>query len=229
MKKDPKELESAEAPELQTCTSISSPNSTNEKCFAKDEATIHFEVEKPAMPAPAKQLTLDTSTPAPGPTKDSFPKFQRGQSTELMLPPVATEKSFWPVVVLVFAVAAGGYYRYQKQLGANRGPASLIMEPAPDTILNAPMPAPERYTIPKSSEQSAVPEDAAVYVLKSDGDDFQVLVNGKDMPVIGGKISLPLNEKFDLRFVRRGHQEIQLMTGLTKAERKEVVLRFQKK
>jgi hypothetical protein len=249
-------------PELQTASGVNNPN---EKKFAQNEPTVHFELEKPRI-GPGAEANTGTSTPeisiptattvkvqAPAPnakpTKlriqaDPPPSIasatRRGpvarvlNATPLQDPPRG--QPFWPFALLL--LAAGGYYYYHSHPGKGptsatvRDPASIAMSPQPDTILNKDMPVKDS---PKDIKALMTPvitnygqDDMGTFVLKSDNDNFRVLVNGKDMPVISGKISLPVHKKFELRFVRHGYKEIKMMANVTKPETREIVLKFEK-
>lgn len=228
---DKASVEAAIEPELQTCASIDAPTSYNEKEFATKEKTIHLQLDT-GNPAPKKTESapalsapeIEAPVTLAGPTG-----FHRTLAAGA-LPPAPERKPFWPVGLMALAMGAGLYF-YHKHTAvpaAERAPASLTVIPAPEPLTD-----PGVHKSPVSSFMVPVkPEVAeestmAIFVLKSDSDNFSVLVNGKDMPVISGKISLPLNQEFDIRFVRRGHKEIKLLTQTQKAGTQELWLKFE--
>ncbi|MGE3263438.1 MAG: hypothetical protein AB7K68_16795 [Bacteriovoracia bacterium] len=223
---DKASVEAAVEPELQTCVSIDAPTSYNEKEFATKEKTIHLQLDTGSL-APKKSESAPVLA-APEIEAPVTPAFNR--TLAAAMPPTPERKPFWPVGLMALAVGAGLYFYHKRTAvpAAERAPASLTIIPAPEPLTD-----PGVHKSPVSSFMVPVkPEVAeestmAIFVLKSDSDNFSVLVNGKDMPVISGKISLPLNQEFDLRFVRRGHKEIKVLTQTQKPGMQELWLKFE--
>ncbi|MGZ3694658.1 MAG: hypothetical protein ACXWQO_10785 [Bdellovibrionota bacterium] len=213
--------------------------------------------ETAAEPEPARKAASasgnakkKTSAPLTMPEIESAPPPKLGSGktdnwaksaghSAAVIPPMERKPFFSPTIILIALVAAGYFYHIRSQKEApvvqTRAPASIVMEKPTDNIVKALSEEMQETTGSALATTNAVsvkmdkPDDElATFILKSDSDDFMVLVDGKDMPVISGKIALPLNKKFDIRFVRRGFKEIQMTTEFKKAEVKELKLKFER-
>jgi hypothetical protein len=196
-----------------------------------------------ATAAPAMSADLDFESPPPATsshsTAGSKPALQhKSVPTPAVGIPATQRTPFFSPTVIMIAMAAAGFYFYQRN---NHQPAPATVPTATPTLGSAaetPAPPPIQLNseplvsplinLNKPVVLSAIEDESAVYVLKSDSDDFMVLVNGKDMPVISGKITLPLNRALDISFVRRGYKDIKMQVNLKKPETKDVVLKFEK-
>lgn len=246
---DPSDKETTLVPELEEATE----GGHNEKRFATSEKTVHLQFESPLPATDMPQAPAPVATPAVdrgldpqmvSPARSTkMEEFSRAVRHMPLAPPME-RKPFWPVA-LVFGIALGGFQYYKTITkepvpapanvvaasagSGDRSPASIVMAPAPDGVLKTNMAEPSASSLNVPPPQvEMVDESALTYVLKADSDDFNVLVNGKDMPVISGKITLPLKQKLDVRFVRRGYKEIQITTMLEKGGKQDLQLKFEK-
>lgn len=248
-KKDKSKDETTLTPALEESTSASGMN-FGQKNFCKEETGVTIEVEgltdpgastpeappataprasaaKPAVPQPVGKGAFEHPPLSSASSSSSKSSLRQKMSSASVAAPSRGTPFLSPAVVVIGLVAAG-YYFYQ------RSNKPVIIRPSvPHPSVTAKF-APEEpaalavVNLNKPVYGDRIEEESAVFALKSDADDFTVLVNGKDMPVISGKITLPLYQNLDIRFTRRGYKEIQMNEEIKKSETRTVVLKFEK-
>ena len=217
-----------------------------EKTMIKQLADKPLPIETFAPKAPGKSdLLVDVPPPAPEkPVSAPRPRLVRPVDPVMEMAQESRSQGGGSRAILLFLMVGVGAYAWHTGVFKKNKPAPEASR-APATIESRPMTAVAeefaksdgRITVVSSGGTRAPVESPkverkleqmnGVVVVKSPTDDFSVFVDGKDTPVISGKItSLPLNRTLEFKFVRRGFRDQKFELTLQGEVPQEVKLDF---